>query len=289
MMEIKDFKCTYDNSAGINAEVTNKLNLRFPEAYMDSEALVLMAKTLKECDQAVFCEMPFDHTLEAEAMGGHVNLGNGNTGPRAKDYACFSLEEVLNLPEIDYTKGRISLVLAACEELVNQGEQVVLEISGPFTILNTLIDLKYVFRGLRKEPEKVNLIFEKLQSELLRFVEQAERRGVRYISYADSAGSVNIVGPKVAKQIVEIFTYPFLKKLEKQTKIDTMIMLCPKTTFALLGTNRAKFEDIEINEEMTYQEACLQYSGKLKIVGQMCLKNTFYRLKNRKIKEVKLL
>ena len=29
MGEIKDFKCTYDNSVGISEEVTSKLNLKF--------------------------------------------------------------------------------------------------------------------------------------------------------------------------------------------------------------------------------------------------------------------
>ena len=34
MADIKDFKCTYANSAGISEEVTSKLNLTFPDAYL---------------------------------------------------------------------------------------------------------------------------------------------------------------------------------------------------------------------------------------------------------------
>ena len=47
MSDIKDFKCTYDNSVGINEEVTSKLNLEFPDAYMHSDTMVILAKALK--------------------------------------------------------------------------------------------------------------------------------------------------------------------------------------------------------------------------------------------------
>ena len=33
MGDIKDFNCTYDNSAGIRSEVTEGLGLTFPDAY----------------------------------------------------------------------------------------------------------------------------------------------------------------------------------------------------------------------------------------------------------------
>lgn len=84
MGEIKDFHCTYDNSAGINEEVTRKLNLQFPDAYMRWETMAAISKALKMHDGASFCELPFCHTVEAEAMGGVINYGNEKTGPRAK-------------------------------------------------------------------------------------------------------------------------------------------------------------------------------------------------------------
>ena len=34
----------------------------------------------------------------------------------------------------------------------------------------------------------------------------------KLISYADSSGGVNILGPKMAEQVVEAFTYEFMKK-----------------------------------------------------------------------------
>ena len=289
MNGIKDFNCSYDNSVGINEAVTKELNLKFPEAYKYGESMADIAKALKKHDGADFCELPFCHTVEAEAMGGLVNYGNDKIGPRAKEYICTDIEELLELPEIDYSKGRIHEVLLACHHLREQGENVVLEVAGPFTILNVLIDARYVFKGMRKKPEVMKKVYEKFEKEILRYIKEAQKYGVNLISYADSSGGVNILGPKIAEQVVEEFTYPFLKEVETLVGDSAIVLLCPKTTFALLGTSKAEFEDVELEEPMKYGQGCIHLIGKEKFAGQMCIKNIGYRLESKKIKAVKLL
>lgn len=288
MAEIKDFNCTYDNSAGINGEVTAGLALTFPDAYMHADTMAALAKALKEHDGAGFCELPFCHTVEAEALGGSINFGNDKTGPRAKEYICTSPEELLELPEIDFTGGRIHELLLACGMLREQGEQVVLEVSGPFTILNVLIDARHVFKAMRRKPELMKKVFWKLGRELLRYVKEAQRYGVEMISYADSSGGVNILGPKMAEQVVNDFTYDFLKELKEAAGERTLILLCPKTTFALLGTEKAEFKETELPEPMRYGEACIYMIGKAQFAGQMCIKNINYRLENGRFKALVL-
>lgn len=283
-----DFKCTYANSVGISEEVTAKLNLTFPDAYLHWDTMALIAEALKDTDGAAFCELPFCHTVEAEAMGGIVNYGNEKTGPRAKEYICTKPEELLELKEMDFTQGRIHEVLLACQHLRKQGENVVLEVAGPFTILNVLIDAKYVFKGMRRQPEIMKEVFWKIGNQLLAYIEEAQKYGVNMISYADSSGGLNILGPKMAEQVVEEFTYDFLKKVEEIVNDDVIVLLCPKTTFALLGTDKAEFVDVELEEPMRYGEACISMIGKEKFAGQMCIKNINYTLENKIFKSVRL-
>lgn len=288
MGDIKDFKCTYDNSAGISGEVTKDLDLTFPDAYKHCDTMVVLAEALKKTDGAPFCELPFCHTVEAEAMGGIINYGNEKTGPRAKEYICTKPEELLELQSIDFSSGRIHELLLACQKLRQKGENVVLEIAGPFTVLNVLIDAKYVFKAMRKQPERMKEVFWKIGNELLRYIEEAQKYGVNMISYADSSGGVNILGPKMAEQVVEEFTYEFLKKVEERIGEDLIVLLCPKTTFALLGTDKAEFADVKLPEPMRYGEACAYLVGKTKFLGQMCIKNINYTLENGICKSVRL-
>ncbi len=289
MAEMKDFQCTYNNSAGISGEVTEGLNLTFPDAYLHRDTLAALSKALKKHDNAAFCELPFCHTVEAEAMGGIINYGNEMTGPRAKEYICTAPEELLKLPEIDFSAGRIHEVLTACKMLREEGEHVVMQVSGPFTILNVLIDAKYVFKAMRKKPELMKEIFWKLGNEIFKFMKEAKRYGADLISYADSSGGLNILGPKMAEQVVEDFTYEFIKKAETLADDRTMILLCPKTTFALLGTGKAVFRDHKLSGPMAYGEGCIEMRGKVKIAGQMCIKNVGYQLENAVFKEVVLI
>ena len=166
---------------------------------------------------------------------------------------------------------------------------MVLQISGPFTILNVLIDARYVFKAMRKQPEVMKEVFWKLGNEVLRFMEEAKKYGVDLISYADSSGGVNILGPKMAEQVVEDFTYEFLKQVEGLADEHTMILLCPKTTFALLGTGHGKLKDHLTETGIRYGEACIRMTGKAKFAGQMCIKNVGYELENGIFKELVLI
>ena len=48
MGEIRDYKCTYTNSAGVRREVTKKTGMRFPEAYYDREGMKALAKAVED-------------------------------------------------------------------------------------------------------------------------------------------------------------------------------------------------------------------------------------------------
>ena len=132
-------------------------------------------------------------------------------------------------------------------------------------------------------------VFWKLGNEVLRFMEEAKKYGVDLISYADSSGGVNILGPKMAEQVVEDFTYEFLKQVEGLADEHTMILLCPKTTFALLGTGHGKLKDHLTEAGIRYGEACIRMTGKAKFAGQMCIKNVGYELENGIFKELVLI
>ncbi len=285
---ISDFRCTFDNSIGISPEITKDLKLSFPDAYMHADTMVKIAYAMKQKEGAAFCMLPFCHTVEAEAMGGIVNMGDGNFGPRAKEYCCTSAAELLELPAIDYSKGRIHEVLEACQILREQGEHVALMISGPFTIFNVLIDPKYVFKAMRKQPELMRDVFQKIEKELLRFIKVAISYGADMISYADSSGGVNILGPKMAEQVVKDFTYDFLKKAAELVDGKAMLLLCPKTTLALIGMEKACYVDHELSEVLRYGDACIAMIGQVPVAGQMCIKNISYRLENKNLREIKL-
>ncbi len=286
MADIREYKCTYSNSVGISAEVTEGLGLEFPDAYMHSGTMQTLARAIKKHDNSDFVLLPFCRTVEAEAMGAVLNYGDSNTGPRAKDPICANMDEVLALPDIDFGKMRIHEVLDACAAMKSEGETVCLEVTGPFTILNALMEPRLVFKAYRKDREKMKLVFDKFSEQLLRYIENGKKAGVDVFIFSDSAGALDILGPKFLTNAVEDFYDPFMRKVSEIMDDSCIFLLCPKFTYALVDTGHAEFREHQLEEGVDFLAAMLEMKGKAKIGGQVCIKNVGVKLSHGKFREI---
>jgi uroporphyrinogen-III decarboxylase len=283
-----DYECAAGGESGLSAAEIRELGLAFPDAHRQKDAMKTLSLALKEKEASRFCELPFCHTLEAESMGGKINFGDETNGPRAAEYIASKIEDILALPDIDYTKGRMREALSAALELSQAGETVLLSVSGPLTILNALIDSKYVFRAMRKEPDLTRRVFRKIERELIRYLAEAEKRGVRIVSYADPTAGVRILGPKLTEWYVDEFAYPFLKNVSSKFGRNLLIALCPKVTFALIGVDKAEFAEVYPVGAVPYGDALACLIGKETFVGHICVKNKRQILTDGTIKTIRL-
>ncbi|MCH4005663.1 MAG: methylcobamide--CoM methyltransferase [Eubacterium sp.] len=286
MQKIRNYKCNYSNSVGISPEVTDGLDLDFPDAYKHRETMALLSKAIKEHDHAGFCLLPFCRTVEIEAMGAAINYGDSVTGPRAADPICDSVEDIMKLPDMDFSRGRVHEVLEACRILADEGEHVCLEITGPWTQLTSMMDAAKVFRAARKQKEELIQAMNRLGDQLLRYVDEAKNYGVEIITFSDSAGAVDILGPRMAAQSAEDILYPFMKRLEEHVDDSIIVQVCPKLAFALLDTGFAETRVHDFGGSVDFLEAMLNMRGKVKFAGQVCIKNIGVTLANGKFQEL---
>ena len=111
MARIADFRCTYDNASGFGAWAAEDYGIKFPDAYTEHEMMVKLALAVKEHNGAAVCLLPFCHTLEAEALGGIIRLGDGVIGP-VSSTSLISLEQykTFSLPyfqkNVDFIKSQ---------------------------------------------------------------------------------------------------------------------------------------------------------------------------------------
>ena len=285
---IRDFRCSYANSVGVSAEVTEPLGLSFPDAYLHRETMAQLSRAVKEHDGAGFCLLPFCRTVEVEAMGGNVNLGNSNTGPRAGEPLCDTVEDLASLPEIDFSSGRIREVLEACRLLKQQGEVVCLEVTGPWTMAQNLMDSRKVFKYYRKQPGEMTAALKGLAARLLPYVENARACGVDIITYSDSAGTLSILGPRLMDQATREITYDFVKQLDELVDGSMAIQLCPKIAYALIDTGLAEVKMHELGERIDFLDALMRLRGTVRLAGQTCIKYTGATIVNGKIRELVL-
>ena len=271
MAKLIDFKCRYAEYTGISKELAAAEGLSLPEAYMDSDSLVRLAMAMNGKDG--YCVLPMDPTTEAENLGAAIKYDDSPLGPRKAEDVITKVEQLAELPPMDVTKGRIAQTLAAVRKINQEGGKATIEIDGPIAIINGLADIMRMLMGWRKNPEAMNIFFANLVNGLTDYAIAAREAGCEIIYYTDSPGSLNIVGPKYAKQIVESFTVPFLRALDEKLDKDCIVHLCPKTSFMLVGCEKAGWQRIELDKPMPYIDACMAVKGKAKFLGQRCRKD----------------
>lgn len=272
------YTCGYDNPAALPPETAERMGLSFPQMHCNAADMASLASAICEERGDAVCSLPFCCTVEAEAFGADINMEDATFGPRTKAHRYGALEELLDLEPLDFGKGRIREVLEACRIIKSRGGHVSIEISGPITILNSLIDVSKIFKGWKKQPELMECILRRMGDELYNYTAEALKSGADVISFADPTGAIGIIGPKYARLWAEIFCIPFLKKAEKLLGGKSVMQICPRSSHMMVGMELAKWEHVSLGRPMRYDEACLAAVGKLTFIGESCVKNRSFRL-----------
>jgi uroporphyrinogen-III decarboxylase len=243
--------------------------------------MMILAKELKEYKKDQIVRIPFCVTVEAEALGGRIKLGDDKNGPRVDQYVFSDIEELGKIKEIDLSRGRMKEVLDSVERLSRENETVALNVEGPFTIIASLIDPMIFYKGIRKHKEIVDKFMRMIEDNVVAYILAGIERGARIISYGDPVGSLDIVGPKVYQEISGQTTYNILKRVEPFLD-GRIVHICGKTSMAFDKLGFSESYPIEVEEELTYGEAILQLMNsnqEIKFIGHTCIKKTPFRMK----------
>lgn len=278
-----NFVCTGRDDIEIPQAVLNSGEFRFPELHCSSEEMARLAQAIKLNKQNSICVLPFCLTVEAEALGARVNLGNTSAGPRISSYTYENIEQLAGLQMMDFNSGRIKSVLAAVETLAQNGEIVTLNVCGPFTIISSLVDPMVFYKAIRKNRKAVDEALELISDNILHYILEGIKRGAQIVSYADSLGSADMVGPLVYKECAAEASLKVLKKLQAKGVLeDSLCHVCGKTSVSLEKYGFVKSFPINLDPSKTYGESIidlLQNRNAARIIGHNCIKRTPYRLR----------
>ena len=233
MEKLTEFQCfRTEHGEDLTADLISVAGTGFVLPYTERKAMALVAEMKKTHAKDCLCRIPFCVTVEAEAFGGAVTIPDDGAAPKMDGYLYDSLEQLANIREMDLDHGRISEVLGSAKILRQSGQFVVLNIMGPMTVLGLLIDNMLLYRGIHNHRELVERALSVVEDGLVQYILAAVNLGVEVISYADPAGQMEIVGPKVYEQISGRSTYRILKRVEGKLT-GTIIHLCSRTSLSL--------------------------------------------------------
>lgn len=280
MEQVTEFKCEGENLEQIPEELITE-GVSFPQVHTDKNEMARLAKGLKKHKGDVITRVPFCVTVEAEALGAKIKLGNEKTGPRVDRYFLNRVEDLSDVTHINLKTGRIKEVLDCVELLSNEGETVALSVEGPLTIASSLIDPMIFYKGLRNNPEVIGSFLNVIQDSIVEYIREGINKGARIISYGDPVGSPDIVGPKVYREVSGQASFNILKRVEGFAE-NTIVHLCGKTSTAFERMGLSRSESIKVREGITYGQAIcdlLNEKRGVTFIGHRCIKQTPFKLK----------
>jgi len=268
-----EYKCPRHNLDHIPEEVVKKAGITFPKAHTDKNSMATLARTLMKHRGDVLTKVPFCVTVEAEAFGAYIKMGDTLTSPRPEGHCFSSIEQLSGLQTFDIFKGRIGEVLEAVEILAKSGEKVVLNVAGPFTIIYSLIDPLLFFNGLRKYPSQIQEILGVIEKSVIQYSAEGIKRGASIISYEDVVGVSDIMGPEIYRDFSGPSRLRIINGIKEAERVF-LIHLCGRTSAALEKAEMVKSYAIEAGEFPTYGQALLGVLGKLTVpivIGHRCI------------------
>lgn len=266
--------CGHQDDGSQSLRIAAQAGIELPSAHTDPEAFSRLAALVKAENGADLAFLPLCCTVEAEALGAHITLGNAITGPRPAAYAHESLRAFMDADRaIDFTQGRIAVVLEACRRLKQLGIPVAVEISGPVSILSALIEFAVLFKSWRKDEALTVEAFNRIGIELERYTRMLRECGADLISYADPAAAPHIIGPRFSGMLARSFLAPFLSSLTS-TIGGASLHLCPHSAAMLVSANLAEWTTVSVPAGAAYQQACLEMAGNGYVFGRQCIKRT---------------
>ena len=260
--------CGNEELSGLPEYVFEEGDFPVPDCYLKAEYIVPIAKILRTHGDKCLCEVPFCQTAEVEMLHGSIHNANDSGGPRVGQPAYKKLED-LPMDQPLHLDGLFGEVKKALKTLKEQGEKTMLIMSGPVSVLSGLVPLQRVFVARRKNPALYEEAICWVTEALLFYLEEVKDYA-DVLSYADSAGSAELLGEQVAIEMAEL---SYLPVLSKAMEYGIHVHLCPKLTATLLAGEFASREQLPVEKSLTYEEAILSGPTNL-LYAHRCIKQS---------------
>ncbi|MDD4571972.1 MAG: MtaA/CmuA family methyltransferase [Clostridia bacterium] len=206
-------------------EVMESCGFFWPEAHSDAVKMAGLAKALYALGGFENYGLPFCMTVEAEAMGASVNMGEKLVEPHMEQPLFKDLSQLDKLKTLSVESGRTKTVLKAIHLLKaeNANIPIIGNLTGPLSTAGSLVDMTVLLKSFRKDEKKAAALLDFVADNLIIFGKAQLAAGADAICIAEPSGTGEILGPVY----FEKFTIPYLNKISQALKAPiTIIHIC---------------------------------------------------------------
>lgn len=298
MAEMKEvavaFACESDRSELspthiLSEELCQKAGVKYEEVFTDAASMARMAQTIKREDGDVLCRLPFSVAVEAEQFGATLSLNPKTRLPAVHDFPHAKLDEIAELPPFDFAKGQMAAALSAAEMLAREGETVLFDMQGVFSILSMIVPSKEVYKALYRKGDRLRELAKTFKGHLAAYAREAAARGVKIIAYTDAAIAYELVSPDCYKNLCGTVTLDAVRAIRAAAP-GALLHLCSATSVGVERAGLCRSTAMDVPPGTTYGEALLHAweNPAVAVVGHGCHGRTQYPLEEPRIYRISL-
>lgn len=255
----------------IVTELMQKTNIVWPDAHMDVNMMSELAKSVYEYGMFENYGVPFCMTVEVEAMGAEVDLGDTKFEPRVISYLLDTVSDFNKLKKLDVNSGRAKVSIEVIKRLKdNDGEVPVIgNLSGPISVASSLIDPIVFYKALRRKSEDAHKFISFVTDQSIAFGKAQIKAGADVITISDPSGTGEILGPKYFDE----YAVKYLNKLidglhEENENIPVIVHICGQMHRVYRELNKIKADALSFDAVVSIKEVKKQMPGRI-IMGNL--------------------
>lgn len=217
------------------AEIMERCGVSWPEAHSDARQMAALTYELNRAGGFENYGVPFCMTVEAEALGATVDMGDRQTEPHVTVPAAYSAAELEQLRPFSLAAGRIPVVLEAIRLLKARRTPVpvIANITGPLSVAGTLVEMTQLLMELRKQPQSCHRLLAKVTEALISYGRAMLEAGADAICIAEPSGTGEILG----RRLFHDYSLPYLNRL-----LDALS--APVTIVHICGRLHSVYEEL---------------------------------------------
>jgi MtaA/CmuA family methyltransferase len=204
--------CTGGSMTAVPAEVVARSSFSLPAAHLDPQAMAGLALQAAHITGFENVGVPLCVTVEAEALGVTIDLGDAYTEARAAREPFTSVTQVVLPATVQLLEtGRVPVVVQAVRILKSTAGSLPIcaNLIGPASLAASLVEPTALLKEQRSRPVEVHALVERITDFLLAWIRQLVDAGADVIVIHEDTLTPSLVGPKFFAQGVA----PHLERL----------------------------------------------------------------------------
>lgn len=197
--------CTGGSMTATPEQVVAASGYTLPAAHTDAQAMAGLALAAARITGFESVGVPLCTTVEAEAFGAAIDLGDARTEARIVREPFASVTEV-ELPTVAelLRRGRVALTVDAVRRLaVTSGDlPIIANLIGPVSVAASVVEPTAFLRELRTKAEQSNALITVATDFLIAWAVQLVEAGADAITIHEDTTTPALVGPRTFDQSV---------------------------------------------------------------------------------------